>query len=192
MIVCYNENTIQVIILEKLKGGLEMIAYPIFTSLAVTLFGIFEWNSLLLPLIWFTVIVLTLIVESQTADLVSIWFAPGAFVAMILAFCDVNLPIQLGVFVGLTIIGLILTFTVIRPRMKAKQKVEKTNVAALEGQLALVEEDVNNATAKGVAKINGQLWTARMEDANLAAKKGDWVEIVRVEGTKLICRPITE
>ncbi len=166
-----------------------MLAYLNFAPQAAVLFADFEWNSLLLPLIWFSVIVLTLIVESQTADLVSIWFAPGAFVAMILAFCDVNLPIQLAVFVGLAIIGLILTFTVIRPRMKAKQKVEKTNAAALEGKLALVEEDVNNVLAKGVVKINGQLWTARMADNNLTAKQGDWVEIVRVEGSKLICKP---
>ena len=57
------------------------------------------------------------------------------------------------------------------------------------GKLALVEEDVNNAIPTGVAKINGQLWTARMEDPAATAKKGEWVEIVRVEGAKLICRP---
>ena len=110
-----------------LKGGIIMFNFPCFTSYAATLLAEFEWNSLILPLIWFSVIVLSLIVESQTADLVSIWFAPGAFVAMILAFCDVNLPIQMGVFLGLTVIGLILAFTVIRPRMIAKHKVEKTN-----------------------------------------------------------------
>ena len=169
-----------------------MFNFPCFTSYAATLLAEFEWNSLILPLIWFSVIVLSLIVESQTADLVSIWFAPGAFVAMILAFCDVNLPIQMGVFLGLTVIGLILAFTVIRPRMITKHKVEKTNAAAMEGKHALVEEDVNNALAQGAAKINGQLWTVRMEDPNITAQKGDWVEIVRVEGAKLICRPITK
>lgn len=166
-----------------------MLAYLNLAPQAAILFAEFEWNSLLLPLIWFSVIVLTLIVESQTADLVSIWFAPGAFVAMILAFCDVTLPIQLAVFVGLAIIGLILTFTVFRPRMKAKRKVEKTNAAALEGRLALVEEDVDNTLAIGVAKINGQLWAVRMENPNDKPLKGDWVEIIRVEGSKLICKP---
>lgn len=159
---------------------------------AVILLVEFEWNSLLLPLLWFSVVVLTLVVESQTADLVSIWFAPGAFIAMILAFCDVNIPIQLAVFVGVTIIGLILTFTVIRPRMRANQKIEKTNAAAMEGKLALVEEDVDNTLAKGVAKINGQLWTVRMENPHDKPIKGDWVEIVRVEGAKLICRPTSD
>ena len=146
-------------------------------------------KSLTLPLIWFGVVLLTLVVESQTADLVSIWFAPGAFIAMILAFCDVHIGIQLGVFVGCTILGLALTFTIFRPRMKAKSKVEKTNADAMEGKQALVEEDIDNAAAKGVVKINGQLWTARMESPYDKPVKGDWVEIVRVEGSKLICKP---
>lgn len=166
-----------------------MIAYPPAIMQAATLLSTFEWKNLLFPLLWFSVIVLTLVIESQTADLVSIWFSPGAFVAMILAFCDVHIAIQLAVFVALTVIGLILTFTVIRPRMKKHQTVEKTNVHALVGQTALVEEDIDNDTAQGVAKINGQLWTARMEDSSDKPLKGEWVEIIRVEGSKLICRP---
>ena len=164
-------------------------AYQALMSSAIVLSADFEWNSLLFPLLWFSVIVLTLIVESQTADLVSIWFAPGAFVAMILAFCDVHIGIQFGVFVGITVIGLILTFTLIRPRMRKKTGIEKTNAEALVGKSALVEESIDNLAAQGVVKINGQLWTARMENNSLKASKGDWVEIVRVEGAKLICKP---
>ena len=59
----------------------------------------------------------------------------------------------------------------------------------MEGKQALVEEDIDNAAAKGVVKINGQLWTARMESPYDKPVKGDWVEIVRVEGSKLICKP---
>lgn len=149
----------------------------------------FEWSSLALPLIWFGVIVLTLVVESQTADLVAIWFAPSAFVSLILSFFNVQFWVQFGIFIGLTVVGLILSFTLIRPMMKKRIKIEKTNVDAMAGKLALVEEDVNNAIPTGVAKINGQLWTARMDDPAFTATKGDWVEIVRVEGSKLICRP---
>ena len=148
-----------------------------------------EKNSLFLPILWFGVILLTLVIESQTADLVSIWFAPGAFVAMILAFLDVHFAIQLTVFVGITVLCLIFAFVFIRPRVKAKSKIEKTNADALAGRLALVEEDIDNTSARGVAKINGQLWTARMEDPAIKPVKGDWVEIIRVEGSKLICKP---
>ena len=167
-----------------------MLAYviPGYLSHAVALFAGFEWKELLLPLLWFSVILLTLVIESQTAELVSIWFAPGAFVAMILAFLDVRIAIQLAVFVALTVLGLILTFSVIRPRVKAKAKSEKTNADALAGRLALVEEDIENQSAKGVVKINGQLWTARTDSPDDKPVKGEWVEILRVEGAKLICK----
>ncbi len=162
---------------------------PGYLPNAVALLAGFEWKELLLPLLWFSVILLTLVIESQTADLVSIWFAPGAFVAMILAFLDVHIAIQLAVFVALTVIGLILTFSVIRPRVKAKAHTEKTNADAMAGKLALVEEDIDNLSAKGVVKINGQLWTARMDSPDDKPVKGDWVVILRVEGAKLICKP---
>ena len=156
---------------------------------ATALFAEAEWSAWALPLLWFGIIVLTLIVEGQTADLVAIWFAPSAFVALILSFFQVQFWVQFGVFVGLTLIGLLLSFTIFRPMMKKREKTVKTNADAMAGKLALVEEDVNNAIPTGVAKINGQLWTARMEDPAATAKKGEWVEIVRVEGSKLICRP---
>ena len=145
-------------------------------------------SSFLIPLAWFGVIVLTLIVESQSADLVAIWFAPGAFVALILSFFEVEFWLQLSVFIGVTVAGMILSFTVFRPLMKKRNKIEATNADALAGKLALVEEDVNNSVPTGVARINGQLWTARMEDPTETAAKGEWVEIVRVEGSKLICK----
>ncbi len=166
-----------------------MLANPNLIPQACALFAEFEWNSLLLPLMWFSVIVLTLIVESQTADLVAIWFAPAAFVAMILSFFDLHFWLQFGVFAGMTVIGLILSFAVLRPVMKKRNKILKTNADAMSEKLAIVEEDIDNSIPSGVVKINGQLWTARMEDPTSTATKGDWIEIVRVEGSKLICRP---
>ncbi len=158
---------------------------------SATIFAEFDWGSVGAPLLWFGIIVLTLIVESQTADLVAIWFAPSAFVSLILSFFDVWFWLQFGVFAALTVVGLILSFAVFRPMMKKRNTVLKTNADALEGRRAIVEEDIDNRVPAGVAKINGQLWTARMEDNSLTAQKGEWVEIVRVEGAKLICRPIS-
>ncbi len=168
-----------------------MLAYSITSVLPriTALFAEVEWSQWGLPLLWFGIVVLTLIIEGQTADLVAIWFAPSSFVALILSFFKVQFWVQFGVFVALTLIGLILSFTLIRPLMKKRNKVEKTNVDAMAGKLALVEEDIDNGIPSGVAKINGQLWTARMDDPTMIAGKGDWVEIVRVEGSKLICRP---
>ena len=149
----------------------------------------FDWSTLTYPALWFGVLVAAILIESATADLVAVWFAPGAFIAMILAFLEVDPIIQIVVAASVTVLCLILTKTVFKKYFRRHNRIEKTNADALEGKLALVEEDIDNLSAAGVAKINGQLWTARMEDPNDKPVKGEWVEIVRVEGAKLICRP---
>ncbi len=148
----------------------------------------FEWSTLALPALWFGVILLSVAVESMTTDLVAIWFAPGAFVSMILAFLDVSFAVQITVCVGMAVLCLVLTRTVFRRIFFKRTDIIKTNSNALPGKAALVEEDIVNDEARGVAKINGQLWTARMDDPSDHPVKGDWVEIVRVEGSKLICK----
>ena len=186
VIVWYNQSTIQDNVLDEyanVKGGIRMI----LENTALWAAEI-DWSNILIPLAWFGVIVLTLVIESQTADLISIWFAPGAFVALILSFFGVEFWIQLAVFIGVTVVGMILSFTVFRPMMRRRSKIVPTNVDALAGRTVQVEEDVNNAIPTGVVKVNGQLWTARMEDPGQTAAKGEWVEIVRVEGSKIICR----
>jgi membrane protein implicated in regulation of membrane protease activity len=167
----------------SLKGGNRMI----MENTALMLAGI-EWSNILIPLSWFAVIVLTIMVENQTADLISIWFAPGALVSLILSFCGVELWVQLVVFIGVTVAGMVLSFAVLRPMMRKRRRIVLTNADALAGRTVQVLEDVNNAIPTGVIKVNGQLWTARMEDPYHTASKGEWVIIVRVEGSKVICR----
>lgn len=168
-----------------------MIPIPTLSPLNPTALFFAEsiFKDMLFPLIWFGILILTLVVESQTADLVAIWFAPGAFVAMILGFVKVDFWIQFGVFVAVAAIGLILSFSVIRPAMKKRNVVLKTNTDSLAGKFALVVEDIDNAAAAGAVKVNGQLWTARMLDPTVKVAKDEWVEILRVEGSKLICIP---
>ena len=141
-----------------------------------------------IPMIWLGIVIISLIVETQTANFVSIWFAPGAFVALILSFFRYKFYVQGIVFIGITLIGMILSFAVIRPILNKRDFVVPTNIDALPGHMAQVIEHVDNYLPSGVVKINGQLWTARMADSDETATIGEWVEIVRVEGSKLICR----
>lgn len=170
-----------------------MLAYNIMSILpqAMALFVRVNWRSVALPLIWFGIIVLTLYIEGQTADLIAIWFAPSALTALIMSFFKTSFKWQLAAFVGMTLLGLMASFFIIRPLMEKRFKVEKTNADALSGKLAFVEEEIDNDIPSGVVRVNGQLWTARMEEADLVISKGAWVEIVRIDGNKLICRPKT-
>ena len=58
--------------------------------------------------IWLGVLAVALILEFITMELVSAWFALGAFVALILAACEVSLEVQWIVFGLVSIISILL------------------------------------------------------------------------------------
>ena len=149
--------------------------------------GGFDMSVLWPALAWLGVIILSLIVEGQTADMGAICFAPGALVSMILAVLGVDPVIQIVVCVVISIVLLTLAKTVLKKYVKKKHKIEKTNVDAMEGKTATVEETIDNSRDAGVVKINGQLWSARMESDDQTADAGEHVTVVCVQGAKLIC-----
>ena len=79
----------------------------------------FDWSTLTYPALWFGVLVAAILIESATADLVAVWFAPGAFIAMILAFLEVDPIIQIVVAASVTVLCLILTKTVFKKYFRA-------------------------------------------------------------------------
>jgi len=54
--------------------------------------------------------------------------------------------------------------------------------------VGVVREDIDNLAGKGVVFVGGKLWTARAED-NQPIPAETQVEILRIEGVKLIVRP---
>lgn len=137
--------------------------------------------------VWLAVMVLAIICEACTTALVSIWFVPPAIVAMILAAVDVDVWIQAVVFFVISIISIIVFQSVFKKKLALNKK-KATNVDILIGEKAIVTEKIDNLTAEGCVKINGQLWSARSEDDNVIISEGDVVEIVAVKGVKLVCR----
>lgn len=150
--------------------------------------GEFDMSTIGPALAWLGIIILSLIVEAQTADMGAICFAPGALVAMVMAVFGVDIVPQIVVCLVISATLLILAKTVLKKYIRKHHKIEKTNTSAMEGKTATVEERIDNLTDHGVAKINGQLWGARMERDGETAEPGEHVSVVRVEGTKLICK----
>jgi len=135
---------------------------------------------------WIALLVIGLVVEALTANLVVIWFLPGTLVSMILAFCNVPLPVQLLVFAGM---GLGLLFAT-RPLSKRLKKGEdtRTNKDALIGKTALVTEEICNIRETGEVRIAGLRWSARTAVEGAVIPKGTQVEILSIQGVKLIVK----
>lgn len=136
--------------------------------------------------IWIGIIVLAIIVEIFTDQLISIWFVPSAIVATVLDFCDVRPVWQMLVFFILTAVGIILTKTVLVKYTKKSSC--KTNIDAIIGEKCIVTERVDNYAGCGQAKINGQIWSCRSVNDEDVFECGDVLRVVAIEGVKLICK----
>lgn len=134
--------------------------------------------------IWIGVIVLSIVFEIVTPDLVAIWFVPGGLLSMILAFCGVSEWIQIPVFLAVSILCIVFA----RPMINRRQKPLATNIDAIIGEKAIVVEKIENIAGAGQVKVRGQSWSARTIDDDVAYEPGEVVTVIAVEGVKLICK----
>lgn len=133
--------------------------------------------------VWLIIFVVLLLLELMTTSLVSIWLSLGALIAFFTSLlCDITW-IQIIVFFVVSIISLVAT----RPLVKRyiNPKIEKTNYDRVIGKTAVVTKNITKME-NGEVKIDGNLWTAKTEDEDI--KKDEKVEILRIEGVKLIVR----
>lgn len=140
-------------------------------------------SSTALTVIWIVLLVLFLVLEAATVQLVSAWFALGALCALLANLCGVGVVWQVVLFLVVSAICLIAT----RPLVKkmTATKIQKTNADRCIGAEAVVLEEINNLKSTGLVKAMGNTWTARSEDGSVIPK--DAVVIVRkMEGVKLI------
>jgi len=136
-------------------------------------------------LIWIILAVVFAVIEGIVSGLVTIWFTIGAGVGAGLAAAGAPIPLQVIIFFAVSLILLIFT----RPILSKKLKVgkEKNYTEQLEGKPGLVVEAIEPFKS-GQVKVGGILWTAVGETEHFAAPADTMIEIVRVEGVKLIVK----
>ena len=59
------------------------------------------------------------------------------------------------------------------------------------GKECMVLEEINNVAGTGAVKVAGKVWTARSADGDIIPE-GSRAEAIRIEGVKLIVKPIHE
>ena len=77
--------------------------------------------AILVPILWLVAIVLLIVLEAVTYQLVAIWFALGAAAALIASLLDASGTVQIVVFVAVSVISLIAS----RPLAKKIQAAPK-------------------------------------------------------------------
>ena len=136
--------------------------------------------------IWLGVFVLSILIEALTAELVSVFFACGSLIALIISFIP-GVPwwVQIVVFVvisGASLFGL-------RPLMSKvlnKEK-RKTNVDEMIGKKGIMIKGCDELNY-GEIKVNGVIWTAVSADEKETINANEVVIIVAVKGNKLVVK----
>lgn len=135
--------------------------------------------------IWIGLIVIFVIVEAATVQLVTVWFAVGGIAGLIAYTFGLEIWMQILIFAVVSAVALAVT----RPFVKrfTKGRKQPTNADRYIGQEATVTEPISNELSKGAVRIGGLEWMARTVD-NSEVDKGERVTVEAIEGAKLLVK----
>lgn len=135
--------------------------------------------------IWLGITAAALVIEFLTTEMVSVWFAGGGFVAMLLAGAGLGWYFHVPAFI---VVSFTLMLCFRRLVMQKLNKGEvKTNADSVIGKEFELLSDIGFNKA-GSIKVNGVVWTAIAEDEKTEIPAGTVVVIERIEGNKYIVK----
>lgn len=140
----------------------------------------------IIAIVWLVLMVVFLIAEAATVQLICIWFAAGSLVAMLVSLLGGALWLQVLVFFTLSIV----LFAMLWPLAKKhfKPKLVATNADALVGKLCMVTEDIDPVEG-GRVKLGDVTWSARSETGEVLTA-GTQVKILKIQGAKVFVEQV--
>lgn len=136
---------------------------------------------------WVLIFVITLIIELETLNLTTIWFCISSVVALICGIFFANPLLQIGIFVGLSMLLVFLTKPLTKKMMLTS--VIRTNTNRFIGEVAVVVKAFS-ASEIGEVKIENELWRA-VSDDELEFTAGEKVIVDAISGNKLVVSKTT-
>ncbi len=133
--------------------------------------------------IYLAITAIALIVEFCTSDLLSIWFAGGGVVAMVLSALGLSWYVHVPAFVA---VSFILLFALRRLVLKRLDKGQtRTNADAVIGKeyCLLTPVALNQA---GTIKVGDVVWNVITENPNDNIEEGTIVRIKEIKGNKYV------
>ena len=136
---------------------------------------------------WLVSMVIFIIAETATVSLVSIWFAAGSLLALVVALAGGSLAAQVIVFLAAAVVLLASLRPLVRKYLNPR--LVRTNVDGIVGSTGIVTVSVNNIAALGQVKIGGMEWSARSTSGS-PLMEGTTVRVDRIEGVKVFVSPV--
>ncbi len=136
---------------------------------------------------WLVISGVFFIIEMITIGFLVFWLGVGAILACIVSLFTDSIIIQTAVFVISSIILIFLTKPLVK-KFSSKDNL-KTNAYSIIGKKGIVIKDISSESSIGQVKVSSEVWSAVSESKNAIAKNTK-VEVVAIDGVKVIVRPV--
>lgn len=134
--------------------------------------------------VWLVITVALAVIELLTMGLVTIWFAAGAAVALILSLFNAPIWLQVGAFIVVSVTVLLLVRPIAATHFN--NRIKKTNIDSAIGRKLVAKTDIDNLHGMGKVEMDGSTWIAASSMDNIIIHAGEEVRVVAVSGVKLI------
>jgi membrane protein implicated in regulation of membrane protease activity len=143
-------------------------------------------------IIWLVLGVALIVAEIFTLGFVLLWFGVGAVAASLAGMAGLGLAWQFIVFAIVSIGLTAMSRTIFAKYMSHREEdTVKMGVDSLPGQVGTVTLGSQGALHEGAVKVYGSTWTAFPADAETQLVEGEKVEVVRVKGSSIYVRRLT-
>ena len=136
---------------------------------------------------WLIISGVFFIIEIITVGFLVFWLGVGALLAMLVSLITDNIIIQTTVFVLSS--GALIFLTKPLAKKFTKSDTVKTNAFSLIGKTAIVTKSIDSKLGVGQIKVNGEIWSAKTTETDIISE-GSEVEIVEIDGVKVVVKPI--
>ena len=144
----------------------------------------------LVTLIWLVLVIVFIVVEAACPfHLVSIWFAVGSLVALVVSLLQGPLWLQITLFLIVSAALLAALWPLTKKYLKPK--LTATNVDSVIGSTGYVTAAIDNVAAVGQVKLGAMTWTAR-STSGASIPEGTLVRVDKIEGVKAFVSPVKE
>ncbi len=147
-----------------------------------------EWFHWIMLSIWALIFIITLIIELGTADVTTIWFCLGSLIALICAAIPLDPLIQILVFLGSSIVLLLLTKPLTRKMMN--KEIIRTNADKIVGMIGVITKTIFPDEV-GEIKVDNSTWRAVCNES-VVVEVGEKVLISAVSGNKAVVAKISD
>ena len=141
-------------------------------------------------IIWLIIACFFIGLEVFTSGFFVIWFGIAALFALI--FSLVFPEVIIGQAIVWFIFSVILILLTKKFADKVTSSTTSTNVYSVIGKKANVIAEINGEKATGQIKVDGDIWAAKTEEFNEIIPVGTVVEILKIDGVKVVVKKIDE